>query len=317
MQYVIRPSIRSLTIAGLLAGFIAALTAAGPASKPSTAKPGTRPATAPSGPPIDYNRDIRPILSDNCFACHGPDKNKRKAKLRLDDRDDGAGEEGDRPRQAGRERAGRAGSSRDDPDELMPPPESHKTLTAAQKELLKRWVAAGGRVPAALGLRRRRSARPVPPVEGRGVGPQPDRRVHPRTSSKRRSSRPSPEADRRTLLRRLSLDLIGLPPTPEEVRRVRATTRSPDAYEKAGRPAARLAALRRADGRALARPGAVRRHGRLPRRPEPATSSRTATTSSTRSTATSRSTSSRSSSSPATCCRTRRPSSSSPPASTG
>src|SRR6476469_677511 len=88
MQHVIRSSIRGLTVAGLLTVFVAALTAAGPTSKPSTAKPETRPATtAPSGPPIGYNHDILPILSDNCFACHGPDKSKRKAKLRLDERD--------------------------------------------------------------------------------------------------------------------------------------------------------------------------------------------------------------------------------------
>src|SRR3954462_13851971 len=87
MQHVIRSSIRNLTITGLLAGFVALVSAAGPSSRPSTEKPATRPTIASSGPPIGYNRDIPPLLSHNCFACHGPDKNKRKAKLRLNERE--------------------------------------------------------------------------------------------------------------------------------------------------------------------------------------------------------------------------------------
>src|SRR6266403_4599158 len=91
---------------------------------------------------ISFNRDIRPILSENCYACHGPDKNQRKAKLRLD------------VRQVALEREvivpGKPEESKlvehifaTDPDEIMPPPKSQKKLTAAQKELLKNWVAAG------------------------------------------------------------------------------------------------------------------------------------------------------------------------------
>src|SRR2546422_6889040 len=91
---------------------------------------------------VQFNRDIRPILSENCYACHGPDKNQRKAKLRLDVREVALEKEAIVP--------GRPDKSKlvehifsTDPDELMPPPKTQKTLTAPQKELLKRWVAEG------------------------------------------------------------------------------------------------------------------------------------------------------------------------------
>ena len=128
----------------------------------------------------------------------------------------------------------------DDADEVMPPPESHKKLTAAQKELLKRWIAAGGRVPAALGLRRRRRARRARRSSERGWVRNPIDAFILEHARSRRASRPSPEADRRTLIRRLSLDLIGLPPTPEEVDAFVDDTR-PGRLRAAGRPAARLA----------------------------------------------------------------------------
>src|SRR5438067_5776268 len=91
---------------------------------------------------LTYNRDIRPILSDNCFACHGPDKNKRKAKLRLDQRDSALS--------IGAIVPGKAAESHlvkrifeTDPKEMMPPPESNKRLTEAQKATLKRWIEQG------------------------------------------------------------------------------------------------------------------------------------------------------------------------------
>ncbi len=91
---------------------------------------------------ITYNRDIRPILSDNCFFCHGPDKSKRKGKFRLDDFDSAV--------KKGAIVPGKPDDSTlvdriytNDPDDLMPPAETHKKLTDAQKELLKRWVAQG------------------------------------------------------------------------------------------------------------------------------------------------------------------------------
>ncbi|MFO0907547.1 MAG: PSD1 and planctomycete cytochrome C domain-containing protein [Isosphaeraceae bacterium] len=203
-----------------------------------TLRPGVAPAlraqSSPPSPPrsrVEYNRDVRPILSDNCFLCHGPDAKTRKGKLRLDRRDD-----------AVRDRDGHAAVVpgnveeseliarilSDDALDQMPPPSAHKTLTAAQKDILKRWVAQGAEYQAHWAY--------LPPV--RPVVPAlPD-------SSKVRNPidafiqktlldeklAPSPEADRRTLIRRLSLDLVGLPPTPEEVSAFLADN-SPRAYE--------------------------------------------------------------------------------------
>src|SRR6476660_9655255 len=99
-------------------------------------------AAASAADNLQYNRDIRPILAENCFACHGPDSASRKADLRLDKREI-AIEHGaivpEKPAESGV--VERIASS--DPDEAMPPPASKKKLTAAQKETLKRWIAEG------------------------------------------------------------------------------------------------------------------------------------------------------------------------------
>src|SRR2546430_1868333 len=91
---------------------------------------------------IEFNRDIRPIITENCFACHGPDKNQRKAKLRLDVRDIAV--------ERGALVPGKPAESKliahifsDDPEEVMPPPKSRKTLSTIQKELLRKWIVAG------------------------------------------------------------------------------------------------------------------------------------------------------------------------------
>ena len=91
---------------------------------------------------LRFNRDIRPILSDNCFLCHGPDKNKRKAKLRLDDRAIALEKKAIVPGDVSKSELVRRIFT-NDPDDQMPPPDSGKHLTAAQRELLKKWIAAG------------------------------------------------------------------------------------------------------------------------------------------------------------------------------
>src|SRR5436305_10262562 len=100
------------------------------------------PSAAPAQSKIDFNRDIRPILSDKCFACHGPDTTKLKGKLRLDVRDVAI--------QKGAIVPGKPDDSElvrrinaADAEARMPPPQSNKTLTAVEKDLLKRWIAAG------------------------------------------------------------------------------------------------------------------------------------------------------------------------------
>jgi hypothetical protein len=178
--------------------------------------------------PIEFNRDIRPILSDQCFRCHGFDAKTRKADLRLDDRDAAIAEnDGFRAIVPGKptesEMIVRIFSS--DPDEVMPPPDSHKTLTLEQKDMFKRWIAEGA--PYQPHWAYLPPKRPALPTAG-GAGSI-DTLVNAKLAEK--NIQPSGEADRRTLSRRLSLDLTGLPPTREEMQRFLSDA-SPDAYAK-------------------------------------------------------------------------------------
>ena len=179
-------------------------------------------------PRLGYNRDVRPILSDNCFACHGPDKNKRKGKFRLDERESALQKEAFIPGKADEsELVKRIFSS--DPKEMMPPPESNKKLSEAQKQILKTWIEQGAEYEPhwAYIVPKRPS---VPSVkDGAWVRNPIDAFVLHTLEEKNLTH--SAEADRRTLLRRLSLDLIGLPPTPAEVEAF-VHDKSPDAYEK-------------------------------------------------------------------------------------
>ena len=163
---------------------------------------------------IDFNRDIRPILSENCFYCHGQDAHQRQAELRLDVResaiDFGAITPSDPESSSLVEHV-----QSDDPDTLMPPPDSNRQLSAAQKDLLRRWIAGGAAYQEHWAF--------VPPV--RPKEPQVRDNDWVRNPIDRfvlaqlepLGLRPSPEADRATLIKRLSIDLTGLPPTPEEV----------------------------------------------------------------------------------------------------
>ena len=171
---------------------------------------------------VEFNRDIRPILSDNCFQCHGPDKAHRKADLRLDVREEAIRQEAFVPGKP--EKSGlikRLHST--DGDEVMPPPESNKKLSAHQKALLEKWVQQGAPYQQHWSYEKPLKAR-VPS----GVNPV-DALVLKRLESL--GIKPSPEADRRTLIRRLHSDLLGLPPSPAEVAAFVSDT-SPDAYQK-------------------------------------------------------------------------------------
>jgi Protein of unknown function (DUF1553)/Protein of unknown function (DUF1549)/Planctomycete cytochrome C len=183
------------------------------------------PLAAPAGDRLEFNRDIRPILSDACFQCHGPDKSKRKADLRLDSAAGNKVVVSGKPAES--ELIRRITSA--DKDEVMPPPSSGRLLTAAQRDVLKKWVEQGAEwqthwayvVP----------KRPdIPPVKDSVWGKNPiDRFVLARLE--REGLKPSSEALKHTLIRRLSLDLTGLPPTPTEVDAF-VNEASPDAYEK-------------------------------------------------------------------------------------
>ena len=173
---------------------------------------------------VDYNEDVRPILSENCFYCHGPDGNKRKAKLRLDVREDALKHKAFVPGDAeASELIKRLAST--DSDEVMPPPDSHRTLTATQKEILKRWIAEGAEYKEHWAF-----VTPVrPALPGNGEKHPVDAFVVAKLAQAGLTL--SPEAPKATLLRRLSLDLTGLPPTPEETAAFLAD-QSPDAYDK-------------------------------------------------------------------------------------
>ena len=203
--------------------------------------PRARGADASPSPAIEFNRDIRPILSENCFACHGPDSAARKADLRLDRREVAVELEAIVPNDPeASELVARIES--DDPVQRMPPKSVNKTLTAAQKELLKRWIAAGAEYQPHWSLIAPK--RPEPPrVKNEAWIRNPiDRFVL--AELEKHGLAPAPEADRRTLARRLSLDLTGLPPEPAVVeafversgaRRLRAARRPADGHAPVGR----------------------------------------------------------------------------------
>ncbi|HEX7376750.1 MAG TPA: DUF1549 domain-containing protein, partial [Pirellulales bacterium] len=178
--------------------------------------------------PLQYNRDVRPILADNCFACHGPDSAARKADLRLDGREAAI--------EAGAITPGKADESElirriltSDPDELMPPPATKKQLTAEQKEILRRWVTEGAAYQPHWSLMPPERA-PLPAVKDAAWCRNPiDYFILAKLEAA--GLHPAAEADRRTLARRLSLDLTGLPPRPEIVEAF-VNDASPDAYEK-------------------------------------------------------------------------------------
>ncbi len=177
---------------------------------------------------IEFNRDVRPILSDKCFYCHGPDKNHRKADLRLDIRADAiAGKAFVPGKPAESELIARIFTTNE--DDLMPPPEAHKALTAGQKELLKKWIEQGAEYQEHWAYLPPKRTLPPSVQNSTWVRTPVDAFIAAKLTEHKLE--PSPETDRRTLLRRLSLDLTGLPPTPEEVDSF-LRDKSPKAYEK-------------------------------------------------------------------------------------
>jgi hypothetical protein len=181
---------------------------------------------APPAPPVRFDRDVLPVLSQNCFPCHGPDERARKAKLRLDTHDGAA-----RVLVPGNSAASKlVRRINADEHDRMPPVRSNRRLTAAQKDLLRRWIDQGA--PWGKHWAYETPVRPpLPPVHDAGWCRNAiDRFVLARLE--REGLAPSPEAPRATLLRRVCLDLTGLPPTPAEVDTFLADP-APDAYEKA------------------------------------------------------------------------------------
>ena len=181
---------------------------------------------------VDFNRDIRPILSDNCFHCHGPDEQTRKAKLRLDTQDgilkDLGGYQAVKPGDIKASEVWRRIITKDE-DDLMPPPETHKTLKPDQIALIKKWIEEGAafeghwayEAPNLAALPEIRDAK----WARNGI----DNFIAAKLAEHK--LKPSDEADKVTLIRRVTFDLIGLPPTPKEIDEFLAD-KSPDAYQK-------------------------------------------------------------------------------------
>jgi hypothetical protein len=190
------------------------------------------PLAAPAAP-VSFNRDIRPLMSNTCFHCHGPDASHRKAKLRLDVREEALlpGKSGALPIVPGKpdesEILKRIFST--DDDELMPPPEEHKPFTPEQKETFRRWVAEGAVYEPHWAYTP--VIRPTPPAVQDAAWPENDIDRFVRAQQEKQGLTPSPETDRRTLLRRVSLDLTGLPPAPSEVEAF-VNDQRPDAWER-------------------------------------------------------------------------------------
>jgi hypothetical protein len=180
-----------------------------------------------------FNRDIRPILSDTCFHCHGPDRARRKGDLRLDTPDHAYADRGGYrllvPKDPGKSVL-LSRLTEEDPAQRMPPVASGRTLTPRQIALVRRWIEQGAKWQQHWAF----IAPTVPPIPAIR---NPQSTIHNPIDAfilanlEKEGLSPSPEADRPTLLRRLSLDLTGLPPTPNEVDAF-VNDPSPDAYEK-------------------------------------------------------------------------------------
>ncbi|NOS71722.1 MAG: DUF1549 domain-containing protein, partial [Verrucomicrobia bacterium] len=182
---------------------------------------------------VDFNFQIRPLLSDRCFRCHGPDSSARKAKLRLDTLEGSRKELEDgwaviKPGDANKSELVRRIFTTNE-DDVMPPPASHLTLSLAEKELLKRWVAEGGE------FKQHWAFLPVEKVElpklKRATKSSDPIDAFVRARLEKEKITPAPQASHETLLRRLALNLTGLPPTTAEIDAF-LTDKSPDAYDK-------------------------------------------------------------------------------------
>ncbi len=176
---------------------------------------------------VSFNRDIRPILAENCFYCHGQDANKRKANLRLDDRESVLSAKIVIPGDASASELIRRVHAAD-ADEIMPPPGSNRRLSAEQKALLEKWIDEGAAFETHWAFVAPKRPK-LPSHRDTSNSNAIDSFITEKLSGT--SLAPSPPAKRPTLIRRLYADLIGLPPTPEEVNAF-VEDSHPQAYER-------------------------------------------------------------------------------------
>jgi hypothetical protein len=215
-------ALTALAVASLL------ILSRGSADAPKAAAPAT-----PKQPSVDFNRQVRPILSEFCFACHGPDQKQRKARLRFDTKEGAFAEL-------------RSGSyaivpgkpdesmllyriTAEDAETVMPPPKTGKKMTPQQIAILRQWIEQGATWTTPYAFTPPKKS-PLPKVSDSAWPRNPiDHFILARLDTE--GLQPAPEATRTTLLRRVTIDLTGLPPTPAEVDAFLAD-KSPDAYEK-------------------------------------------------------------------------------------
>ncbi len=191
---------------------------------------------AHSAEPVDFTTQIRPLLSDRCFACHGPDANKRKADLRLDTKQ-GAFAAMDNAKSLFAIVPGKPEASEllyrittDDHDDVMPPPDSNlPMLTPEEQALFERWIEEGAEFDDLWSFQSVK--RPEVKLDPGADWERNEIDAFVRATLETRNLKPAPEADRRTLIRRVTLDLTGLPPTLEEIAAFLADE-SPQAFEK-------------------------------------------------------------------------------------
>ena len=223
-------SVAGLTVAGLTVAGLSLATSGASFGQESVASVAELPEV------VEFNRDIRPILSDKCFFCHGPDKNKREAELRLDTKEGLVGGDGTggalvpgKPDES--ELFQRVTST--DEEKKMPPAESGKSLSERDIQVLKKWIEQGGQYEGHWAFLPIRTNNADAVAAGgdhvNSLSSRIDQLIG--QSLAEHKLQPSTEADRITLIRRISLDLIGLPPTTAEVDDFLAD-QSPGAYEK-------------------------------------------------------------------------------------
>src|SRR5688500_1258907 len=165
---------------------------------------------------IDFNRDVRPILAENCFHCHGADAAKRQADLRLDERDAAVELGAIVPERPGESLVVERITS-DDPDVKMPPPDSKRQLSREQIATLTRWIAEGARYSPHWAFQAVR--RPESPAVANADWPRNDVDRFVLARLEKEKLAPSPRAAMGPLLRRIALDVTGLPPTREQLAR--------------------------------------------------------------------------------------------------
>ncbi|MDP6859937.1 MAG: DUF1549 domain-containing protein, partial [Verrucomicrobiales bacterium] len=175
---------------------------------------------------INFNKDVKPILSENCYFCHGPDQNKRKAKLRLDNFKDATtahdGVSAIVPNDLEQSELIYRILS-DDPDEIMPPPDAKLKLSKEQKDILKEWVKSGAKYEKHWAF--------IKPEKTKSLTERHPIDEFVSKTLKESQMGASPQADLETLIRRVSLDLTGLPPSPDKIKEF-VTDNSPEAYQK-------------------------------------------------------------------------------------